>query len=74
MAGSSWKKNFEATVGLLASEKECYISGNWQIVLQDGAPLLQLQTVGRIFASWKSEAGPSGFHYPSSNRWQFVTR
>ena len=68
------EKTFEATVGLLASEKERYISGNWQIVLQDGAPLLQLQSGGRIFASWKSEAGPTGFHYLSSNRWQFVTR
>jgi len=68
------EKTFEATVGVLASEKERYINGNWQIVLQDGAPHLRLQNSGRILASWKSEAGPTGFHYLSGSRWQFVTR
>jgi len=68
------EKTFEATVGVLASEKERYISGNWQIVLQDGAPRLRLQSGGRVLVSWKSEAGLTGFHYLSGNRWQFVTR
>jgi hypothetical protein len=68
------EKTFEATVGVLASEKERYINGTWQIVLQDGAPHLQLQTGGRILFSWKCEAGPTGFHYLSSSRWQFLTR
>lgn len=68
------EKTFEATVGVLASEKERYINGNWQIVLQDGAPHLRLQNSGRILFSWKSETGPTGFHYLSSSRWQFVTR
>ena len=68
------EKTFNATVGVLASEKERYVNGNWHIVLQDDAPHLQLQTDGRILFSWKTEAGPTGFHYLSSGRWQFVTR
>jgi len=68
------EKIFEAVVGVLAHENERYINGNWQIVLQDGAPYLQLQAGGQILISWKSETAPAGFHYLAGNRWQFVTR
>jgi hypothetical protein len=63
------EKTFEAVVGALASEKKRYVSGTWQIVVQNGAPHLRLQAGGRVVASWKSEAGPSGFHFLNGSRW-----
>ena len=65
------EKIFSAVVGAgIASEQpRSSVSGTWQIALQNDAPHLRLQAEGRLFACWKSEAGPAGFHYLNGSRW-----